>query len=165
MSIHLKTVFLLSAIWIAAQRPVMAGRPEFEVRVHLINGEKISGTAEWRDSSLRISTKNKDIRDISYREIYSLRFMKNRNKGATVGTLVGAPVGGIGTVFAVNQNIDRRDGWDPRPMFGLIGGCCAGGCVGGTIGAVTAYKRKMDIIGDFSRFQKAKEQWREMTSS
>lgn len=165
MSILLRTVFFLSAIWAAAQGQVMAGLPEFEVRVRLINGEKVSGTAEWRDSSLRIHTKNKDIREISYREIYSLRFMKNRNKGAAVGTLVGAPVGGIGTVIAVNKYIDIADGWDPRPMFGLIGGCCAGGCVGGAIGAATAYKGKMDIIGDLGRFQKAREQWRQMTGT
>lgn len=160
----LKTIILSLALGVAAMEPIMAQKTNHEIIVLLLGGQKITGTPEWKDSSLRVRTEDNRIQEVGYREIQRIKFMSRLKRRKVVGTLIGPPVGATVAVVPTIAFANLEE-WDLRPIAACAGGCCAGGLLGSFIGKTSAIKGTIDIIGDHGRFQKAREQWRQMTGT
>ncbi|MBL7813131.1 MAG: hypothetical protein JNL57_12995 [Bacteroidetes bacterium] len=143
-----------------------AGRAnKTKIEITTLSGRKISGTNPiWKDSwvSIELIIPGKGQHRITpvFHEIKQIKFVRNKDANLAIGATVGAVGLGGGTVAIINSLNGVSNGWDPTPMFGLMGGCCLGGIGGAGAGILLSTKFKMYIGGDLLRFQKAAATWK-----
>lgn len=133
--------------------------------IRLNSGDKIKGKhVTWRDSVIEMNVysdaSHYQRRSFSYQVIREVCAYKNRATAKGLGVLIGGLACGIGAVTIINEIHGQFDAWDPRPFFGLGGGCAIGGLAGYGAGSLLAGKKRFDVSGNHAVFCQAAEWWK-----